>query len=206
MRKGSSLRRRPSFRKTLPRILIVCEGKSTEPAYFQETRHLEKTPIELDIHPGGVPKTLVERAVALKRLASRTAKRQKDQNQTYDHIWCVFDVDEHPFLAESKQQAKANQLEVAVSNPCFELWALLHFRDQRAHIERDPLHSECKVFIPGYEKKLPASKLLPLYGDALRRAQELDAWQRSRGCDGTNPSTGVYRLTEQIKSHPRGKD
>jgi hypothetical protein len=205
MAKGNSLRRRPPFREPLPRILIVCEGTSTEPAYFRETRHLERIPVELAFRPGGVPKTLVERAVALKRRANQAAKQNKDSNQNYDHIWCVFDVDEHPYLPESRQQAKDNQIEIAVSNPCFELWALLHFRDQSARIERVALHSECKKFIPGYVKKLPASKLLPLYGDALRRDQELDTWQRSRGSDGANPSTGVYRLTEQIKSHGRGR-
>jgi hypothetical protein len=80
------------------------------------------------------------------------------------------------------------------------LWALLHFHDQRAHIERGPLHHECKQYMPGYEKQLPSARLYPLCGDALERARDLDQWQKSRDCEGANPSTGVYRLMERIRS------
>ena len=205
MGKRDSLRRRRPSREPFPRILIVCEGKSTEPEYFNETRHLERTPVELDIRSGGVPKTLVERAVELKKASEQSAKKQADDNQLFDHIWCVFDVDEHPNLMEAKQQAKDNGIMLAISNPCFELWAILHFRNQRAHIERGALRKECQKFIPGYEKHLPVSKLLPRYNAALRRAQELDSWQQSRGCDGENPSTGVYKLTEQIRRIGRSR-
>ena len=157
--KRDTLRRRPAFRSPLPRFLIVCEGTKTEPGYFRETRVLERSLIELEISPGGVPKTLVERAVEMKKAAALKAKRQKDENLKYDHVWCVFDVDEHPFVPEAKQQARDNGIEVAISNPCLELWALLHFRDQRAHIERGPLHHECKQYMPDYEKRLPSSQL-----------------------------------------------
>ena len=195
-----SLRRRRAFRPPSPRFLIVCEGTQTEPGYFRETRHLEHSLIELEISPGGVPKALVDRAVEKKKDAERLARSQKDSNLEYDEVWCVFDIDEHRLIPEAKQQAGANGIELAISNPCFELWALLHFRDQRAHIERGPLHHECKQYMPDYEKQLPSARLHPLCGDALRRASELDQWQRSRGCEGENPSTGVYRLMERIRS------
>ena len=195
-----SLRRRRPFRPPLTRFLIVCEGTLTEPGYFQETRHLERSVIELVFDPGGVPKALVERAVEKKKNAERLARSQKDSNLRYDQVWCVFDIDEHLLVPEAKQQAGANGIELAISNPCFELWALLHFRDQRAHIERGPLHHDCKQHMPGYEKQLPSAQLHPLCDDAMGRARELDKWQSSRGCEGANPSTGVYRLMEQIRS------
>jgi len=202
--KRDSLRRRRAFLQPRPRFLIVCEGTLTEPSYFQEVRHLERSLIELELSAGGAPKTLVERAVEMKRDAAARARRHKDENQDYDHVWCVFDVDEHRFVPEAKQQARENGIEVAISNPCFELWALLHFRDQRAHIERGQLHHECRRYMPKYDKRLPAAELYPLYGDALRRARDLDQWQTSRDCEGANPSTGVYRLMEQIKAHDKG--
>lgn len=187
-----TLRRRPASRSPLARFLIVCEGTQTEPGYFRETRHLEHSLLELEFSPGGVPKALVERAVEKKKDAERLARSQKDSNLLYDEVWCVFDIDEHRLIPEAKQQARANGIGLAISNPCFELWALLHFRDQRAHIERGPLHHECKQYMPDYEKQLPSARLHPLCDDALRRASELDQWQRSRGCEGENPSTGVY--------------
>jgi len=195
-----TLRRRRAFRPPLPRFLIVCEGTLTEPGYFQETRHLERSVIELEISPGGAPKALVERAVEKKKTAERLAKSRKDSNLRYDQVWCVFDVDEHRLIPEAKQQARDNGIELAISNPCFELWALLHFRAQRAHIERGPLHHECKKCMPGYEKQLPSAQPHPLCDDALGRARDLDQWQSSRGCEGANPSTGVYRLMERIRS------
>jgi hypothetical protein len=48
-------------------------------------RHLERSLIELILSPGGVPKTLVERAVEMKKTAAASAKRQKDDNLKYDH-------------------------------------------------------------------------------------------------------------------------
>lgn len=199
-----SLRRRRAFRTPRPRFLIVCEGTQTEPGYFREMRHLERSLIELELSPGGVPKTLVERAVEMKRAAETKARSQKDENLKYDQVWCVFDIDEHPFVPEAKQQARDNAIEVAVSNPCFELWALLHFRDQRAHIERGPLHHECKQYMPGYEKRLPTAELHPRLEDAVRRARDLSEWQRKRGCDGANPTTEVYRLIEEIRKEGTG--
>jgi hypothetical protein len=198
--KRDTLGRRRPFRPPRPRFLIVCEGTKTEPAYFRETKILDRSLIELELSAEGVPKTLVERAVRMKREAAVRARSQKDENLNYDHVWCVFDVDEHPFVPEAKQQARANGIEVAVSNPCFELWALLHFSDQRAHIERGKLHHECKRYMPGYEKQLPSSQLHLLYDFAVQRAKDLDKWQTTRGCEEANPSTGVYRLMEQIKT------
>lgn len=199
----SVARRRP-YREPLPRILIVCEGTLTEPSYFGPLRHQEKIPIDLRIEPGGVPKTLVEKAAALKRDADKSAKRSKDPNLRYNRVWCVFDIDEHPNVTEAVQQARDNGIELAISNPCFELWILLHFEDQRAYIERSALHRECVKHLPGYEKRVPFDKIRGHYSDAVQRADALRNWQRSRGCQyQTNPWTGVQDLTELILSFRR---
>ena len=200
MGRADSLKRRRPRRNPLPRVLIVCEGIRTEKGYFQSLRHAERIPIDLEILAGGTPKTLVERAVKRKREADTTAKKSGDPNSRFDEVWCVFDVDEHPFLPEAKQQAADNQIQVAVSNPCFELWVLLHFRDQNRHIERSKVQHACRQELPGYEKALPSDKLFPKYPEALKRAQELDKWQNSRNKAGGNPSTGAYLLVEKLKS------
>jgi hypothetical protein len=180
--------------------LIVCEGEITEPCYFKELRHLFKSPLELVVLPGGTPKTLVERAVQEKNSAEQDARRRKDENLKYDETWCVFDIDEHPFLAEAQQQARDNNISTAISNPCFELWVVLHFQEQRAYIDRQAAQHLCRTHMPRYEKRLPCVELLSRYEDALRRAIELEQWHRSRGTAGTNPSTGVHKLTEKIKA------
>jgi hypothetical protein len=200
MRRRDSLRRRRAFRDPLPRMLIVCEGTRTEPGYFNDLRHAERGLVDLKISPGGVPRTLVERAVELKDAAEKDAKSRRDENLSYDEVWCVFDIDEHPGVPDAKQQARDNGIELAISNPCFELWMLLHFRDQRAYIDRSAVQGECAKYLPGYEKRVPFAKLHPKYGEALERAVALDAWQQTRGCEGLNPWTGIHRLTEKIRS------
>ncbi len=203
MKSRDRLRRRRSFRQPRARFLIVCEGKVTEPLYFTEVRRVERGIIDLEIVPAGVPKTVVERAVHLKKDAEREARRRGDQYLRYDHVWCVFDVDEHPFVPEAKQQAGANAIDVAVSNPCFELWFLLHFQDQTAHIERARVQRLCREYMPGYQKTPPCDALIPHQSQAIERAFQLERWQLSRLNAGGNPSTGVHRVIEQIQTAAR---
>jgi hypothetical protein len=197
-RRNDGLQRRRHFREVNRRILIVCEGVVTERHYFNDLRIQAKSLVDLKIESGGTPKTLVERAVGFKKTAEKAAKRGKDENLKYDATWCVFDVDEHPFLAEAQQQARDNDIKVAVSNPCFELWALLHFQDQRRHIERHEVQRLCRHYIPRYDKRLPCETLMAEYHEAVRRSVELEQWHHTRNTAGENPSTGVHRLTEEI--------
>lgn len=198
MKRSDALRRRPARIQPKPRFLVVCEGTVTEPCYFQDVRHIERSLIELQIEPGGTPKTVVKRAVSLKNQANRDAIKQKDDNLKYDEVWCVFDIDEHPLVPEAKQQARANDIKLAISNPCFELWALLHFQDQSAHIDRAKVQHLCKSHMPGYEKRLSYEILRPKYPEAHQRAEGLEKWHVSRGTVGSNPSTMVHRLVERI--------
>jgi flavin-binding protein dodecin len=161
---------------------------------------MERCLIELDIEPRATPRRIVERAVELKNQANRDAKRRADDNLRYDEIWCVFDVDDHPLIPEATDQAKANGIELAISNPCFELWALLHFQDQQAHIERGKVQHLCATHMPRYEKKLDYEILRPKYSNAVKRAEDLERLHESRGTAGANPSTTVYRLVELIKA------
>ena len=200
MKRRDSLRRRGPTRSPKLRFLIVCEGQVTEPRYFSRLRHLLRSLVELEILPGGDPKKLVERAVQKKSEADAAASRKKDSYLTYDKVWCVCDVDEHPRLNDALQQARDNGIDVALSNPCFELWALLHFQDQTAHIERGVVQHLCRKHMPGYIKELPCETLLERHSEAAERAVKLDQLHESREAPGGNPSTGVYRLVAEIKS------
>jgi hypothetical protein len=204
MRKSDSLRRRRPVRERLARFLIVCEGRVTERCYFSELRHLDRSPVSLEFVTGATPKTLVEIAAKRKHESESAARRAKDQNLKFDEVWCVFDVDEHPYLPEATQQARDNGIKTAISNPCFELWALLHFQDQRAYIHRHKVQDLCKQYMPGYEKKLPCAELMDKYDQALQRAINLSQWHQSRGTPGENPSTGAHDLVQAIRSQRAG--
>ncbi len=200
-REPANLRRRASRREPKRRILVVCEGGVTEAGYFRNLSRVFRNPlIEVEIDDqGGVPKTLVERAASRKREAEREARSRRDEFLRFDEVWCVFDVDEHPHLHDARQQARANGIHLAVSNPCFELWALLHFQAQSAYLERADARIRLKRHLPEYDKALPFERVHQGYSDAVSRAQELDRRRKDAEDPGGNPSTGVYRLTERIR-------
>jgi len=199
-RRRDDLRRRGWITEPRLRVLICCEGRVTEPSYINGLKSaLRIRLVHIEVGPAGSnPKTLVDHAVEKKQQAERDARREKDDNLRYDEVWCVFDVDVHEHIPEAKQKAGANRINLAISNPCFELWLLLHFQDQRAHIERHQAQSACREHMPEYDREVPFELVFPHYRLAVERAVELDHWQETRGCAGENPSTGVHLLTEQI--------
>jgi RloB-like protein len=199
-RQPHTLRRGAPNLEPKRRILIVCEGSRTEPSYFESwRRHLRNPLVELVINDeAGVPRTLVRRAAEKKREAKRLARRERDAFMQFEEVWCVFDVDDHPNLADARDQARANQIDLAISNPCFELWGLLHFQDQWAFLDRSSVVTYLKTHLPTYRKLLPFDILLPRYEAALARARNLDQRCASAGSIGDNPSTGAYRLTESL--------
>jgi hypothetical protein len=112
----------------------------------------------------------------------------------------VCDVDDHRRLAAAKDQARAQRIELAISNPSFELWALLHFQDQTAWIHRDTVRAKLKNHIPGYKKELPFEQLERSYQKACERAATLDKRHARNGVEGENPSTQVVRLCGLIRA------
>jgi RloB-like protein len=128
----------------------------TEPRYFREMRHLERCPVDLDLPPwGAAHRTVVERAAEKKREAKSEAMRQRDQNLAYDEVWCVFAGETHPNLPEAMQQANDHGIHLAVSNPCFELRALLQFQEQASHVRSDQVTHLVRRHRPRYRKTLP---------------------------------------------------
>ena len=196
-----SLKRHRAMRDPKHRILVVCEGKKTEPIYFKAFQHhVRNQLVHVEIvGEGGVPTTVVELAIELRTAAELEAKAHKDDNLRYDEVWCVFDVDEHPHLEEACTSALHADIQLAISSPCFELWALLHFQEQTEQIHRHDAQSTVKAYLPRYEKELDFRRLIAGYTDAVSRASTLEALANSRGEPRRNPSTGVFRLTERIR-------
>jgi hypothetical protein len=183
----------------------MCEGIVTEPKYFAGWRHeTRNTLVTIEIVGEGVgPKVLVERAVEKKRAAEAEARRSRDAFARYEEVWCVFDVDQHGLIAEARQQAAANGLRVCISNPCFEIWLLLHYQDHRQFIERHQAAHAFREYVPHYVKEVPFQLIRPNYEEAVNRAAALRAWQQAQGCPGRNPCTDVDMLTELLRQLDR---
>jgi hypothetical protein len=147
----------------------------------------------------GVPRTLVEIAKKYKREAEDQAARERDDNLLYDSVWCVFDVDTHPRVADAKEMARDNGIELAISNPCIELWLLLHFRDSPGMQSHTKLQEMLTKHVPKYDKHVDYATYSAGYAQAVVRAERMDKVAESAEEVGRNPTTGVYRLTEVIR-------
>lgn len=127
------------------------------------------------------------------------AKRQHDENLAFDEVWCVCDVDDHPKLSEALVMAKDNGIRLALSNPAFEIWLVLHFRDSPGPQHRNQVAALLKAFLRGYQKDADFVLLAQGYEAAVERARRLDEMAEQEGHPGRNPTTGVWRLTESIR-------
>jgi hypothetical protein len=85
---------------------------------------------------GAVPSTLVTAAIELRDKSRNDASKHNDSNLRFDETWVVCDVDAHHGLNDALALAKSNEIQVALSDPCFELWYLLHRQDANTQWDR----------------------------------------------------------------------
>lgn len=204
-RRGASrLRRQHGQRTPKKRILVLCEGTKTEPLYLEAVARSSASAIfELVVEGQGAdPRTLVKSGAERRKEAERAKRRTSDPNELIDAVWCVFDVDSHPAVVDACRQAAANNVECAISNPCFEIWLLLHFQDHTAFVDRGVAVTTLRQHLPTYKKgSLILEDFAGRYVEARTRCQRLD--DKHKG-DGTalpdnNPSSGVWRLVDLIE-------
>ncbi len=116
-------------------LLAFVEGLRTEELYltYWHRRYRDRVNVTIDEFRGG-PLQLVRHAVDAKKQEAQDEKRGR--GRAHDEIWCVFDVDEHPNMPEAAQLARQHGINLAVSNPCLELWFILHFENCSTYIDR----------------------------------------------------------------------
>jgi hypothetical protein len=195
------LRRRDAPRTVERRVLIVTEGTVTEKLYFDAFR-IRRRVFGVEVTVVGVgmdPVSVVQRAIRDRDAAAERARRERDPGAAWDEVWCVFDVDDFGAkVPEAHDLARTHGLQVAVSNPCFELWLFLHLQEPPGLIHRHDLQGRLQKIHPAKEKYFDAETILAGYNDAVRRAQRLDEQAVADDEEGRNPTTGVYRLTEAV--------
>jgi len=186
------------MRDTFARLLVLCEGKNTEPRYLEELieEHGSRL-LRVEVFGAqGVPKTIVDEA----RLRLKEMRADKNNYSANDKVWVVFDCDEHPKRKEALEEARVHGIEVAYSDPCFELWGILHVQEFDAPLDRHKLQSAFEKAVPGYDKKkgkiISYKELKNGYADACVRAKRLRDRRKDDG--GETPYTDVDLLTEFI--------
>ncbi len=197
-------------------IIIASEGTNTERIYFEDMASPEYCRnLKVHIEVLKRKKTASSPTHILLALDDFRRKYHLALNKD-DELWLVIDRDKWT-LKELKSVASACQQKcylLAVSNPCFELWLLLHIKslDEYSILEKNDiaknkrvspnkrfLEKELADLLGSYDKFNPdTSKFLPFVDVAVSRARALDTkpthrWPNSLG-------TRVYRLVESIKN------
>ena len=85
--------------------------------------------------------TAADVPVSVVKKARKLMAEGRNEFSARDRTWVVFDRDAHPSFVQAINEAETQGISVAYSNPCFELWVVLHYRDddgpaQRSEIQR----------------------------------------------------------------------
>lgn len=114
-------RKARKIKKSGDLMVIICEGQKSEPNYisefikdFKSNRNLNKIKILPNHYTD--PLNIVQQAVELKK-------------DGYDIVACVFDKDTHANFSNAIELARKKNIKTIISDPCFEFWILLHFKN-----------------------------------------------------------------------------
>lgn len=129
-----NIEQREPYRK----YFFICEGANTETWYFQKLIDMRKS---LNIHPlidiRLLEKTEKDRDISFPRKLIEFAQRQKDNpeisfDKNRDKMIIVFDADifekRVPDYDDVLAMGEKDNI-LAISNPAFELFLLLHYKD-----------------------------------------------------------------------------
>lgn len=182
-REPTRVRRAPT-RAPRRTVLVVVGARRTEIDYLKGLRdHFKLATLTLKIKPGA-PDQLVEYT------------RDNFPPERYDEIWCVTDVDsferEGGKVTAALALAAEAGINLAVSDPCFELWLLLHHEDCTAYCAgREAVERRLRRSVPDYDRAgLRFQDFAGGLDKAIIRAKALDP--------AGNPSTGVWRLVSAL--------
>lgn len=194
-------------------IVLAFEGNNTERIYFEELKSDSQFNDEL-IYLHLLSRVKGDTKSAPKYVfdkLKREAKGEYNFDQT-DELWMIIDTDAWKINEIVELCKEEENIFVAVSNPCFEIWLILHIKDLSnidADEKRDILEnrkiSNSKRFIDkylgellsdGYNKSRPKpSRFLPHIRTAVERAKMLDLKAEEFPSD---IGSHVYKIAEKI--------
>lgn len=188
------LRRPVGERRYRQVFLLAVEGTQTEPQYFS---HLQRMSVSIQV------KCLPKKKGNSPRQALAQIKGyiQSSKLMTGDEAWLVVDRDqwepEHLDELHKWTKGKSN-CHLALSNPSFEYWLLLHFENGDGISGPQAQKERLRRHLPHYDKDVPASKVTgAAVNAAVARAKNRDK-PPCRDWPHNQWQTTVYRLVEKI--------
>jgi RloB-like protein len=186
-------------RDPIPTFLIVCEGAKTEPNYFRSFPVSTRPEITI-VGAGCETIAVVNKAIEL--MAAKT----------FDRVWCVFDRDPSNVnntatrFRQALQVAAKENIKVAYSNECFEIWYLLHFHLYSTAVPRSDYKKKLTKLIGcNYAKNSDDmyARLADRQPQAIKNAQTLLASYDPHDPERDNPATTVHLLVEELNKYIR---
>ena len=175
--------------------MLAVEGRVTEPQYFSMFQARQAT-IRLEV--------LKDTKTSALQILERMKEYIKNNPlQDGDQAWLVLDKDNSldtdlDLLHAWTQGGNDGQRGMALSNPCFEYWLLLHFEDGSGAGTKETCNNRLKSHLPDYSKHINKQKFTGnRIAQAIERAKKRDQppcpdWPRQPG------STTVYKLVEKL--------
>jgi RloB-like protein len=184
---------------------VATEDTHAADQYFralQDNGLVDRSRVQVVVRPTGkgqsAPRWLIDRLDELRT----TLDTHLDQ----DEFWILPDIDHHRDKELSEVAARATQkgYRIAASNPCFEVWLLLHETDDLSDILTYEEHTQAaaaceaklRTLLGTYSKRrIDASRVTAeRVAAAEARARRMDTGERWPTTAGSH----VHRLTERL--------
>ena len=208
--------RRTSGLRDAKLIVIATEGQKTEPKYFNALKkHNDFS--NPRIHVEVLNKLTTDSSpTEIIRMLDNFKREYRLKN--YDELWMVIDRDRQSWgvdeISEVAQLCFQKGYNLGLSNPCFELWLLLHvasidnysqdeheefLANKKVEGERTRLEYEIFRILGEYNKSNPKIELfLPGLESAITQAKKLDRHPERRWPNYLG--TRVYLLVENMRN------
>ena len=176
------------------RVFVVAAEDTYAPEQYFAGLPLPRVKVVVISTPEGSGLSAPTHVVArLKEAFEATRRRQHIQSG--DEFWVMLDTDHHvkgtnlKNLLPALQQARQLGFELAISNPCFELWLLLHHEEVTAGTVFDKsadVTAKLKNVLGGYDKTSVRTGRFALsqVPEAIRRARALESQPNDPEGDG----------------------
>lgn len=186
-------------------LIIGCEGKNkTEKNYFRHFNRIQSEySICISLGNDTDPEGVINNSIS-------TFKNEGGDYGLGDRIACCIDVDKYSerkeALQKAKRLAKKHKANIYFSNPCFEIWILLHFAySTKTYNTNEELKREVQKYISGYEK---SDDVFPIiYNDtdkAICNNNMLLQWHSKMGKTDIlqmEPATQIADLVQSLRSN-----
>ena len=184
---------RPLGKRRYKKLFVISvEGSKTERQYFNVFNQLQSSALVKCLKRSPTKSSPVQVLRGMQNFLRKERLRKTDE------AWIVVDKDDwtDEQLNRVLQWAKEKEgYGLAISNPNFEYWLLLHFEDGRGITNSRECMARLRRYVPKYDKEIDGKKVALCISKAVLRAK-----QRDPRTDGFPPmwSTTVYRLVERI--------